>query len=869
MIGRTLNHYRVEAKLGAGGMGEVYRAVDTTLDREVAIKVLARTVTLDVANQLQRLKREARLLASLNHPNIATVHGLEECEGELFLVMELVPGQTLTEAIATRPPSLTRAIDIARQIAEALWAAHDKGIVHRDLKPGNIRITPDGTVKVLDFGLAKSDSESHVGAGDAATAEALTAAGSTVGTVGYMSPEQATGDDVDRRTDIWAFGCVLYELVTARRAFGGTSISDSIAATLSREPDWTALPSDAPPLLRKILNRCLTKDRRRRYQDMGDVRLELDEVFAVDRPAAKATSSLATAFVLLLAAIGLAAGVWYWGRSTTAEPGPWTGQLLGGPARAIGPRVSPDGQTLAFQTWVDTQNQVAILKPASGHWNVLTHERSDGSIMDISWSPDGSRIYYDRFGNGVFSVPVVGGEPRRILDNALGPQAIADGSLLVTRVNEQARNQLYRFWPDEQRLEPLPVLLPPTAEAWAPPVRAFPDGAEAVFFGRSTDAVDAQNNLHVIDLRTKAMRRLAEGLTIRPTTEYFALSVDPTGEAVLVDYPEGDLHHILELPRRGGARRQLLTLTTAPWFLDASRDGSIYVDQVSRPFEIIQFPASGGVPTRVAVSPNFVNYFRGGILPLPDGRTLLGSSTGGRGRLLVTAPGQRLIPFIDTTEETSTPAAVLNQREVAFLTRRDSRTAIAIASIQDARIVRRLEVPAGEVTAMAASPDGRTIYCVSSRAIWAVPVSQEQQGRAAKIGEADAVTVDPRNGDLIAQIFAADGSYRLFRRPAGGGPEQEISVSASSFFTYPVPLSPTAVGRDGRILLHGGSMDTWNFRVGIVDPRTNRIEVVSLQFDGDPAVPGWTADGHIVSIGLQYRMNIWRFQRTSANKRAQ
>jgi eukaryotic-like serine/threonine-protein kinase len=853
ITGARLGPYEVVAPLGRGGMGEVYRATDTTLDREVAIKVLAADFAQDV-DHFERFRREARLLASLNHPHIATIYGLEQSGGEVFLAMELVAGPTLREM---KRPSVQRAVEIARQIADALQAAHEKGVVHRDLKPANVKIAADGQVKVLDFGLAKSVA-ADVG-GDAVTG-AVTEAGTPMGTPGYMSPEQVKGERTDPRTDTWALGCVLYELLTGLQAFRGKTVAEAVTATLALEPDWAALPEETPIAVRKVVRRCLAKDPGRRYQCIGDVRLDLDEAFEAATPAVRGGRNriwLATVGLVGLAAV---AGVWYAGQAARVPPQQWSGELLV-PSRAIGPRISPDGRTLAFQAWINTQNQVAVLTPSSGSWNVLTDEQADGSIMGMSWSPDGSRIYYDRFGNGIFSVPVVGGEPRRILDNGLGPEVLPDGSLLFTRVNEQRQNQLHRLWPNDQRIEPLPALLPPTAEAWAPPVRVFPDGNDAVFLGRPVQTPEASNQLHAIDLVSNRVRRLAPALTIRPAADYFALSVSPSGESALVDFPEGDLHHILEVPRDGrNETRRLLTLTNVPWFLDASRDGSIYVDQISRPFVILRFPVSGGTPEQLARSPAFYNYYRGGALPLPDARVLVASRTAGRERLLVTGRNGMLLPFVETTEETSGPTAILSDREIAFLEGSGSNRHVAVAVVPDDRIVRRIRPPAGDITALAASSDGRTIYAVISKAIWAIPAQAGAEADARPVAEGDGVAVDPTSGDLIVQVFAVDGSYRLYRHPMKGGPPREIPFSGSSFVTYPIPLSPNAVGRDGRILVHGGAMDTWNFRIGVVDPVRQTVHVVPLQFDGDPAVPGWSRDGRIVSIGLQYRQNLWRFR---------
>src|SRR3954468_2423856 len=302
--GAHLGPYEILAALGAGGMGEVYRVRDTKLGREVAIKVLPASVAND-AERLSRFEREARVLASLNHPNIATVYAVEESVGVSALVMELVEGETLEARLKTRVAEAARTggfsralpmaetLAIARQLCEALDAAHERGIVHRDLKPANIVVTPDGVVKVLDFGLAKAGGPGPAGwVGDAhlthsPTMIAPTIEGVLLGTAPYMSPEQARGKGVDKRADIWAFGCVLYEMVTGRRAFGGETTSDTIVSILEREPDWSVLPATTPRAARRVIERCLEKDPKKRLRDIADARVDLEQA---DAPAVAAAA---------------------------------------------------------------------------------------------------------------------------------------------------------------------------------------------------------------------------------------------------------------------------------------------------------------------------------------------------------------------------------------------------------------------------------------------------------------------------------------------------------------------------------------------------------------------------------------------------
>jgi len=278
MIGTTLDHYRITDKLGEGGMGVVYRAHDERLDRDVAVKVLPEEVAQH-ADRLARFEREAKLLASLNHPNIATLHGLEEDGGRRFLVMELVEGETLASRLSRGPLPIDDALTVAHQLAEALEAAHEQGIVHRDLKPSNLALTEDLDLKVLDFGLATALAPQSMESDprESPTVSLGTATGTILGTAAYMSPEQARGKRVDKRTDIWAFGCCLYESLTSKRPFLGETVSDTLVELLEREPDWDALPEDTPSAIRRLLHRCLEKDQRQRLRDIGEARVAIGD----------------------------------------------------------------------------------------------------------------------------------------------------------------------------------------------------------------------------------------------------------------------------------------------------------------------------------------------------------------------------------------------------------------------------------------------------------------------------------------------------------------------------------------------------------------------------------------------------------------
>ena len=288
-VGTRIGAYEVTAVLGKGGMGEVYRARDTRLKRDVALKILPESLATD-PDRLARFQREAEVLASLNHPNIAAIYGLEETDGVKALVMELVEGEDLAQRIGRGAIPFDEALPIAKQIAEALEAAHEHGIIHRDLKPANIKVRPDGTVKVLDFGLAKALAPAGVTAPNLSQSPTITSpammtgAGMILGTAAYMSPEQAKGREADKRSDIWAFGAVLYEMLTGRRAFDGEDMTDVLGAVVRLDPNWESLPSDVPPLVRTLLQSCLVKDPRRRMANISTALFVLEKAASLTLP---------------------------------------------------------------------------------------------------------------------------------------------------------------------------------------------------------------------------------------------------------------------------------------------------------------------------------------------------------------------------------------------------------------------------------------------------------------------------------------------------------------------------------------------------------------------------------------------------------
>ena len=446
--GTRLGVYEVTAKIGEGGMGEVYQARDTKLDRDVALKVLPDAFTAD-PDRLARFEREAKVLASLNHPNIGTIYGLAEDGDTRALVLELVEGSTLADRIALGPIPADDALPIARQIAEALEAAHEAGVIHRDLKPANIKVREDGTVKVLDFGLAKALDTAPEG--DPSQSPTLTAAatqmGVILGTAAYMAPEQARGKPVDKRADIWAFGAVVYEMLTGNMPFPGDDVSQTLARVIDREPDWDTMPSALPAGVSAFLRRCLRKDLRQRVRDIGDVRLALDGAFEPDglpgdaqRPTALQVASSPVGLLLLLATAAalLVAVTRPTGESATPIAVPT--QITRFSTVAAAPAVSPNGQMLAFTADEPqgTDSQIWIKSLPDGPPQQLT--RTPGKKVLPAFSPDGSRVAYTLVGDenrwDTWIVPIIGGEPRLMMRNANSLTWMPGGGLIFSEFKQ-------------------------------------------------------------------------------------------------------------------------------------------------------------------------------------------------------------------------------------------------------------------------------------------------------------------------------------------------------------------------------------------------------------------------------------------------
>src|SRR5262245_29257316 len=534
--GARLGPYEIQSALGAGGMGEVYKARDSRLKRDVALKILPESVASN-PDRLARFQREAEVLASLNHPNIAAIHGLEESNRTRALVMELVDGETLADRIARGPIPVDDALPIARQIADALAAAHEHGIIHRDLKPSNIKLRPDGTVKVLDFGLAKALDPAlaiDVSQSPTITSPAMTGLGVILGTAAYMSPEQARGKSVDKRADIWAFGCVLYEMLTGTRAFEGHEVPDVLARILEREPNFNALPPTTPAAIRRVLRRCLEKDGKRRLSDISDARIEIDE--ALTTPSADASTVTPVRADIqpprwrrllpwvLTGALGAALGLQLLLRNPSRSASPAVPQRLSAElgadaslATAVGPQVtvgsslalSPNGSLLAFvaQTTATEMPQLYIRRIEQLKATLLGGTEGAASPF---FSPDGQWVAF--FAQGKLKkISVTGGPAVTLCDaeNGRGGSWGDDGTIVFTPSRVGPAMLLWRVPSGGGKPESLPK--PGDQEVTQRWPQVLPGGKAVLYTGNTTVGGYEDANLVVQQLATGVRKVVYRG----------------------------------------------------------------------------------------------------------------------------------------------------------------------------------------------------------------------------------------------------------------------------------------------------------------------------------------------------------------------
>jgi hypothetical protein len=824
-------------------MGDVWKARDARVDRTVAIKFAQGEFT-------ERFEREARAIASLNHPNIATLYDL----GPNYLVMEYVEGRPVGPVANTK-----KLFDIAVQIADGLAAAHAAGIVHRDLKPDNILITPEGRVKILDFGIAKRSVEVM---SDVTSTMAMTNPGTIVGTVAYMSPEQARGRQLDTRSDQFSFGLILYEMTCAKRAFERESSAETMAAIIKEEPE--PLPASTPAPLRWTVERCLTKDPALRYESTRDLYHELRTIRdhlsnAVEASTAKNSGRPRMPWLVAVAAIlALVAGVGLgslWRRPRPPAERSATGTRLGGPRISMSPRVSPDGQLLAFLALVDGSTQLGVMKMGADSWTLLTHAPSDGYVQNVCWSRDGSKLYFDRYWEkpvGVYTIPPLGGDPVLLLENAWEPQALPDVSLLVLRPTLGSQEQIYRFWPENGKLQALPAFL--GGESISSPMRVFADGREAAYWGTYGRAGSGDPpGIYVLDLDSGKARRLDPRADInRRSLLSLPMAIGADDKSVITLASRGDTYDLIDIRRDGTPGHSvLLSLrsTELPWYVDVGPDRSIYLDQIGRPYSILQFPLEGAKPEQNPVLAIDSNQ----VLPLPDGRVIL-STHRGKSRVLIGQPNSEMRALLQTQEESTSPLARVGSDAVALLVGSAGHRRIALASVANGEFLWQFPLPPGEVDSIAVSPDRTSFYFTQGGIVYA----ERGAGPPKRIAEGDTMSPDSTGRFLYAKQFG-HSPIRLVKIDTASGNSEEIRLPNSPRLTAS-PLSPAAVDARGRVLMDVATSSTWFYHAAMLDTASGKLTIIPVDFSGDIMVPGWTADGGIIGAGATLTGSLWRYR---------
>jgi eukaryotic-like serine/threonine-protein kinase len=685
--GTKLGPYEIVAPLGAGGMGEVYRARDTKLQRDVALKLLRSIFTAN-ADRVARFQREARLLASLNHPHIGGIYGFEDAGDVPALVLELVEGETLEDRLRRIRLPLSEALTVAQQIADALDAAHRAGIIHRDLKPSNIKITPDGVVKVLDFGLAK-DLGVEKFASEISRSTTMTDGGTVVGvilgTAAYMSPEQARGQPVDKRTDIWAFGCVLFEILTGSSAFQRQTGTDTVVAVVGAEPEWKSLPADTPSSIRRLLARCLQKDPRRRLHDIADARIELEETMAAPPELTPVPTSRRWSRVVLPALLlGIAAALLFlWlardrFRRSAADPSTVDTRsirLTDLPGLAESPAISPDGKSVAFTAGVGGKRQIFVQLIAGGAPLQISHDPFDHERP--RWSPDSSSILYfspavsGAVQGSIWEIPALGGVPRRVV-NSVGGADISptNGRLALFRLAKEGI-ELVTAPTDGSRFDVVAKFAPATYYLYP---RWSPDGRWIAF--QRGDSI--RFDIFVAPAAGGEPRQLTRD---NDMMSGFAWLPESTG-IVYSSSRGGTMPYLptLSLWRvalRDGSVRRVTSGEMSYMSPDISKSGAILVSRMRLQTDIWKFPVDGRPSENV----------------------------------------RRGIRVTRQTGEVLTPTASPDDNEVAFLSDSGGHANLWVVNTKSGglRQITYERDPAVAVGVPMWSPDGHTIAFVSSR----------------------------------------------------------------------------------------------------------------------------------------------------------
>ena len=868
LTGQSIGGYELGALLGAGGMGEVYRARDTKLARDVAIKVLPPGLTSH-ADRLARFEREARMLAALNHSNICGIYGIEEAGGTRFLILELVEGDTLAARLAdvSCPPGrkaglpLHDALDIARQIADALEAAHDKGIVHRDLKPANIKVTANGVVKVLDFGLAKLVAGEDSGP-ELTLAPALTEgggrAGAVLGTAAYMSPEQARGLPVDKRTDIWAFGCVLYEMVTGRAAFAGETISDVIARILEREPDWSALPATIPAPVRRLLFRCLTKDPKQRLRDIGDVRIEID-AFDEELPGVAGTTASVPAAVkpailqwlpwLALAALAAGIGVREVQRASVpaVEENPLAHarftRLTTWDGAERSAEISPDGRFVTFfadhdrpfDLWRTQVGTDELVNLTSG----MPPQPGPGPILrGAGFSGDGAEIWLTLSGGpGKMPMPMVmplsGGAPRPFLGpGTAGLSWSPDGErvayITISLADGDSLSVADRTGTDAREIVAHQATVHNHNPVWSP------DG-QWIYFARGTDPTDAMAVWRI---------RSSGGALERMTEQNAALNfMAPLDSRTLLYVARGEDWSgpwLWALDVESRVRRRVSIGIEQYTSVAASRDGRRIVATVANPSASLwRVPLGDTVADEDDAEPYALPQARS-LAPRFGGTSVFYLSTSGVGDGLWRAQDGRSVSVRRGADGAlfDPPAVSRDGRHVAVVLRKDGRRRLVMMSA-DGTGSRTLAPSVNIRGAADWSPDGKWIVAggrdEQGEGLFRIPVDGGPPSRIAA-GQAFNPAWSP-DGRLIVYAAFEAGQVPLL----GIGPDG-TPVKMPSVLVRPGGYRFLPDGTGLVYLPHMRSLDFWLLDLATRTPR----QLTRLRYRGALQAFDITPDGTFI-----------------------
>jgi len=876
--GSRLGPYQIVGLLGAGGMGEVYRARDTKLGREVALKVLPEAFARD-AERMTRFQREAKVLASLNHLNIATLYGLEDSGPIHALVMELVEGPTLAAHIKSEATPIEEALRIAKQMCDALEYAHERGIVHRDLKPSNVKLTNDGVVKILDFGLAKAwspDASSTDIENSPTISQMATAAGVLLGTAAYMPPEQAKGKVVDRRADIWAFGCVLYEMLTGKMAFQGESATDTLAAVIRSEPDWSRLSSSTPPRIRVLLQRCLQKDPKQRLRDIGDARIEIDDTLS---PAATASQGqpgqvrllrerlgwVAAALLTLVLVAMIGWSVWH---ASKTDHGPRLShavRLTNTAAHEFGPAVSPDGKWVAYYSnargptdiWVKFYDSGAALNLTSS-LNLELPGRvalgglaisPDGATLAFSARPDPTQTQFDTW---IIPAPI-GGVPRKLLQNLQGCQWSPDGTELVCIRPGSSRGDALIVVDNDGSNQR--EIIPPEGGRhvhWP----AWSRDGKYLYFIYTFDSWQAEP--------TEIWRILSSGGKPEPVVQTVRRAEFP------VPLPSGDLIYAANpdtvdlglwwKPNGGGMSQQLAPGMEEYTDLRLSADGrKLGATRSEVRQSLVLVPLVGGS----AQMRRLTDGFSGDLDPVFDphgGRLVFSSSRSGQRNLWMSREdGSQPAPLTTEASIDERPAFSPDGQEIAFVSDRGGQRGIWVMNANGG--APKLLHTAIVLDTLAWSPDGKRI-------LYAVPGGDLPRLESVSVvdGGVESFSV-PTSGTAPAWSPLGDVlAYLELTTIPGQGPSSVPAVRTAVRFVdgqgRPLPLDPPkqvfsngflAWSRDGRRLAAVWNPAYAGSSVWIVDPSGHEQlrKLVDLPITVRPRGITWTPDGSGVVIAQQ------------------